>query len=108
MSRYSIPALSKTHEITVGWDPPLSTFFANVEDLTITDETADPYIFQVGQCLEAITEVMALVVKLQPYAIVPVEVIVRLQEDKHQPHERSPLQARMVAFFEHIFPSQGA
>lgn len=108
MSRYVIAARKATHKIIVGYDQPLSTFLANVEDLTITKETADPYIFGVGQRLAEVPTVEALATALAPYAVLPLDVLIQLRADQLVPYQRSLLQERMVQFFEHIRLKQDA
>ncbi len=37
MSRYQIPTIHRTHEAFVGWDAPMTTFFAQVFDRNVKD-----------------------------------------------------------------------
>ena len=101
MSRYAIPALQSTHAVIVGYDQPLRTFFANVEDLILDPEYHDPYIFQVGQRLRDVPTVEALATALAPYAVLPLDVLRQLRADQRVPYQRSALQERMVQFFAH-------
>jgi hypothetical protein len=75
MSRYEIPGLSCAHTVIVGWDPPLGTLFAQVQELGKT-------LFWVGTRLEEITRVRDLAEVLKQYAVVPVQIRGRLIADQ--------------------------
>ncbi len=81
MSRYAFPALDDDAlAVTVGWDPPLRTFFAQVEppgscgchDLLLWVGTTDCEITDVTQLARAVSE----------WGDIPSEVRWQLEEDR--------------------------
>src|SRR5262245_28101653 len=63
MSRYSVPAQHPALTVTVGWDNPLVTFFAQVFDPAI-EEDADACLLWIGTAPEALPTVAALQAQL--------------------------------------------
>jgi hypothetical protein len=59
MSRYSIPAQQPGLTVTVGWDNPLCTLFAQVFDPAIEDDEA-AYLLWIGTVLREIPTVARL------------------------------------------------
>ena len=97
MSRYTIPAHAARYHVVVGWDAPLSMFFGEVWDRTVSDEDDDAAcVLWAGAALGALPTVAALQTCLQAYATIPVDVVVQLQQDGANTKPRSPLQERMV------------
>jgi len=60
MSRYHIPTLSPHHTCVVGYDPPLGTFFAQIEDLTIPADDERHIVLWVGTEVQELGTVAAL------------------------------------------------
>jgi hypothetical protein len=72
MSRYPIPAYDPNYFVVVGWDAPLTTFFAQVEDLTIDDKQA-ALLLWIGDSDLAIPTINQLQAEIAPYATIPAE-----------------------------------
>jgi hypothetical protein len=66
MSRHTIPARDSKHSVTVGWDPPLQTYFAHVKDWTRDEE--DEMVLRVGGWFGEVQSVSALAVAILGYA----------------------------------------
>ena len=91
MSRYSIPAQQPGLTVTVGWDNPLCTFFAQVFDPSIEDDEAACLLW-IGTAPEAIPTVAALQVQLVGWATIPADIVDRLRRDQHAATPSTPLQ----------------
>ena len=102
MSRYPIAAYDPKYIVVVGWDAPMTTFFAQVEDLTINDEENDPIVFWIGDKDMAIPTISQLESEIAPYATISTEIIEQLQADYEQAWAPSPTQqfARQIAALE--------
>lgn len=84
MSRHTIPGINPDHDVVVGWDPPLQTYFAIVIDPT-KDEEDEAYnpLWLGADRYEEIDRVYDLVEKVKPYANVPPEVRRQLVIDRN-------------------------
>ena len=69
MSRYYIPAVAPHYTCVVGWDPPLGTFFARIEDLTVAVEDPRREVLWVGTGLHELLTVEALARAIAAYAV---------------------------------------
>jgi hypothetical protein len=97
MSRYAIPPDDQRFQVIVGWDAPLTTFFAQVFVTTVEAEEDDTAcVLWVGDDVQAITTVAALQDALQGYATMSPDIVARLQHDQATTPPRSPLQERML------------
>jgi hypothetical protein len=74
MSRYSIPAQQPGLTVIVGWDNPLTTFFAQVFNPSI-DEDEDACLLWIGTAPEAIPTVAALQAQLAGWATIPPDIV---------------------------------
>lgn len=76
MSRYEF-TISETLQCTVGWDPPLGTFFAQVR-------TPGPYglLFWIGTSIKECADLNTLYTYLKPYTTVPDAIKAQLQADQ--------------------------
>lgn len=92
MSRYIITGYDPRYSIALGWDAPMTTFFAQISDLTIDEEESDPIVLWVGDTDMAIPTINQLQAAIAPYAILPPEIIEQLQADYDQTWTPSPLQ----------------
>ena len=92
MSRYIVPGLNHDHLITVGYDPPLSTYFLQVDSYAAPLEE-DVWL---GTSPQAIPTVAALVEVTRPYAILSAEVQAQLQRDYETSSPPTPLQQAMI------------
>ncbi len=91
MSRYSIPAQNPALTVTVGWDNPLVTLFAQVFDPSI-EEDAEACLLWIGTAPEAIPTVAALQAQLADWATLPPDIVERLIRDQHAATPPTPLQ----------------
>jgi hypothetical protein len=91
MSRSSIPAQQPDLTVTVGWDNPLMTFFAQVFDPSI-EEDAKACLLWIGTAPEAIPTVAALQAQLVGWATIPVDIVDLLLRDQQAATPPTPLQ----------------
>jgi len=91
MSRYSLPAQQPGLTVTVGWDNPLGTFFAQVFDPSI-EEDADACLLWIGTAPEAIPTVAALQAQLTGWATIPPTIVDRLAREQQAATPPTPLQ----------------
>jgi hypothetical protein len=91
MSRYRIPAQDPGLTAIVGWDNPLTTFFAEVVDPSI-EEDEEAYVLWIGTEPEAIPTVAALQARLAGWATIPAEIVDRLTRDQQAATPPTPLQ----------------
>jgi hypothetical protein len=97
MSRHEIEPFAKRFEVTVGWDRPMNTFFAQVEDRELTDEDSDPVIVWVGTSHSEILQPEALQHHIARFVTIPQEIIDTLHADRSATMDRrdSTLQQAM-------------
>lgn len=102
MSRHSLPGHSPGLTIVVGWDQPLTTFFAQVtrEDAA-GDDVNDPVVLWLGGSPNEIEQPEDMSGPLAPYAILTEDVIASLNADRAANAGRGPtaLQREMLARF---------
>jgi hypothetical protein len=82
MSRYEVP-FDDCHEVFVGWDEALHTFFAQVcpaEDDDDCDD--DDLLLWVGTTPAEITSVSHLAYRLSKFAAIPLDVMRDLEADQ--------------------------
>src|SRR5215472_2051991 len=77
--------------VIVGWDNPLTTFFAQVFDPSIEDDEAACLLW-IGTAPEAIPTVAALQAQLAGWAMIPPDIVDRLVRDQHAATPPTPLQ----------------
>ncbi len=81
MSRHRLSALNPVHEIAVGWDRPLCTFFAHVID-TSADESDDARtVLWIGTDTGAVPDPITAIQAVEPYAAVPAGLEQMLRAD---------------------------
>jgi hypothetical protein len=90
MSRYTFEGNRPALSIIVGWDNPLTSFFAQVWDAG-EPENRDLKLW-VGAGPERVTTVAALAMLLAPYGEIPSEILAQLAEDYGLRTEPTPLQ----------------
>src|SRR5262249_30520613 len=82
MSRYAIPSDDRRLQVIVGWDAPLTTFFAQVFATTVdADDDDAACVPWVGDDVQALTIVAALQDTLQEYATMSPDIVAWLQHD---------------------------
>jgi len=94
MSRYSIPATDPALICVVGYDPPLETYFAQVEDPNDPDETTAIRLW-LGCAPQALPTVAQLQEHLSGWAVMPQDVWAQLIADKSAAAPPTPLQQWM-------------
>jgi hypothetical protein len=102
MSRHVIPALSDRFSVTVGWDRPMNSYFAQVEDLEIDSDTSDPMLVWVGTSHSEIPHPEALQRHIARYAAIPDGMLETLRADRAATLDRGDtrLQRDMQIFVE--------
>jgi hypothetical protein len=96
-SRRSIPARAPDLIVVVGWDNPLSTFFAQVERVQDADDQREPVLLWIGSLLGEATQAEQLVDPLAPYAELTPEFVERLRADRAADADRGPSVLQRVA-----------
>ncbi|MCB8882908.1 hypothetical protein ACELLULO517_21860 [Acidisoma cellulosilytica] len=98
MSRHEIPARNPQHTVAVGWDNPLSTFFAQVSRPVDDEDEEDPIILWVGADRpREILTVEDLARCLAPFADLSPEMMERLRADRGAKLDQAPTQAQREA-----------
>lgn len=109
MSRYSIPAIHSEHQIVVGWDSPLASFFAEVIDQSLeaaiergecSEDDVDPMLLWVGAIPGEIPTLEQLQSAIASFATIPNDIVEQLQSDYDHPWSPSPMQQSMRRFIE--------
>lgn len=99
MSRYAIrPHTDASLSVVVGFDHPLSTFFANVIRPAAEDDPSyaeDEIVMMIGCFTAEVTTVDKLADIIRCYAYIPNEVREAMERDAQQPYELSPLQVKL-------------
>lgn len=97
MSRHELEPFAKRYEVTVGWDRPLNTYFAQVKDLQVTDEDDDPVIVWVGTSYSEILRPEDLQAHTAAFATIPHATLEALRSDRAGTLDKgnSPLQRVM-------------
>ena len=98
MSRYIVRGLNPDHLITVGFDPPLQSFFLQVDSYAAPLEE-DVWL---GTSPQAIPTVAALVEVTRPYAILTAEVQAQLEQDYETRTTPTPLQRAMIRLAQRV------
>jgi hypothetical protein len=89
MSRYNITARDPALTVAIGWDNPLSTFFAIVTDERIDDDESRVLLW-VGTDTAEIPRAEDLASLLAPYAVVSADHIATLRADHAADLDRGP------------------
>jgi hypothetical protein len=84
MSHYTLEAAGPDHEVVVGWDNQLETFFAQVWD-NRNEEEESPVLW-VGCRRGEVPSADLLAALVRPYAEIPEATLEQLQEDYAQRH----------------------
>lgn len=82
MSRHTISAREPHHVAVVGWDQPLRTFFAQVEDKRIDKGQGDAVVLWAGASRPWIDEPEMLRAPLAPFAELSDEMAATLRADR--------------------------
>ena len=96
MSRYYIPGKVERHDVTVGWDAPMNTYFGQVIDKN--DETDTPKHW-VGTRHGEIQSVDRLQKSMEPYAAIPEPTRKNLAADRVNSPQPSRFQQETGKWF---------
>lgn len=80
MSRHELPAADGL-EVVVGWDPPLSTFFAQVWDRRLEEDDPAAELLWIGCAPREINDIQKVMDAVKPWATFPDEVKRALYRD---------------------------
>lgn len=89
MSRHEIPAKQPGLTVVVGWDNPMTTFFAQVEDESAGDD-ADPIVLWLGGSRREVLRPEDLVLPLAPFADLTGAHLDQLRADRAGDADRGP------------------
>ena len=101
MSRYPFPTPDPRCTAVVGWDNPLTTFFAQIFNSSIEDDD-EACVLWIGTAPEAITTVAALQAQLAGWAAIPPDIVDRLTRDQQAATLPTSLQRWAHRFFEGV------
>ena len=108
MSRYNLtlkPGVDQNISVTVGWDCPLRSFFAQVHE-EVPD--SDPKtLLEIGNNYDEIKDIEVIQEAIAPYAELPKDIAVELVKDSGMPHVQSSLQRQMEALAKSLPRSSG-
>jgi hypothetical protein len=96
MSRYKISATQDNHEVFVGWDAPMTTFFIQVFDRGISDPD-EQLVVWIGDDV-SIPTLQRLQDIVANHATIPTEIVEQLQADYDRAWSPSPLQQQHRRF----------
>ena len=83
MSQHTLEPLQSHHEVTIGWDPPLSNFFLQVHDRDVAEDEGDPVIVWLGADRPATElDVDRVLKEAANWAVIPEDLRERLLRDK--------------------------
>lgn len=103
MSRYVIKH-DEHHEVVVGWDNPLQTFFAQVYDLKATEddlgEGDEVMLVWVGTQPRQITDIDKLREFVYNFAVIESDVRQKLESDQLNAIPPTPLQQHFIKLME--------
>jgi len=102
MSRYVLPAHDPTLRVTVGWDPPLQTFFAQVVRPTTAPHADGRLVAWIGTRTQEIPSVVQLGRQLAAYAAIPPATQARLAREQRASRPPTALQVRLRQVLEHL------
>jgi hypothetical protein len=97
MSRHNIPAKLPQYSAVVGWDAPLMTFFAQVEEENPADEDDAVVLWLGGQDREY-TRAEDMIEPLAPYAELTPDTIETLRADRAATLDTGPTPLQRFRF----------
>ncbi len=89
MSRHEIPAKYQGLTVVVGWDNPMITYFAQVEDESAGDDT-DPIVLWLGASHREVLRPEDLALPLAPFADLTKAHLDQLRADRAGDADRGP------------------
>lgn len=82
MSRHDLTPFDPAHEVTVGWDPPLRSYFAQVLDTAGDEEDGTYEVLWIGIRLQEVLNPAAVIAAVAPFASVPADLLGQLARDR--------------------------
>ena len=82
MSRHTLSALKATHDVVVGWDRPMGTFFAQVTDLEAPDEDGDLIVWIGATCYGEVVLASKVIEAVRSYAVIPASLQATLEAEQ--------------------------
>ena len=82
MSRHDLTPFDPAHEVTVGWDPPLQTYFAQVLDTAVGEESLAYEVLWIGTGLCEVPNLAIVIAAVAPFASVPAGLPGQLARDR--------------------------
>ena len=104
MSRHLLPAHDPTLRVTVGWDPPLQTFFGQVVRPATAPYADDTLVVWIGTRAQEIASVAQLCRQLAAYAAIPRATQVRLAREQCASRPPTALQVRLRQALDQLEP----
>jgi len=90
MSRREIPCRKPGFTVVVGWDNPMSTFFAQVTRIQDAEDDSDPVVLWLGGFSGEVRRAEDLVQPLRPFADLTAEHIAQLRANRAAQADRGP------------------
>lgn len=81
MSRHDLIPFDPDHEVVVGWDPPLRTYFAQVLDTAADEESDDFEVLWIGTGPHEVLNPATVIAAVTPFASVPADLAEQLACD---------------------------
>lgn len=82
MSRHDLIPFDPVHEVVVGWDPGLATFFAQVLDTAASEESDAYEVLWIGTSPHEVLNPAAVIAAVAPFASVPADLLGQLARDR--------------------------
>jgi hypothetical protein len=82
MSRHELDPLNAAHEVVIGWDPPLRTYFAQVFDTAADEESDGREVLWIGTGFREVPDPTAVIAAVTPFASVPAGLLDQLTRDR--------------------------
>ena len=107
MSCYPVPAHDATLVVTVGWDPPLQTFFGQVKRRATAADEEDVCVAWMGTSPQAIATVAQLCATMRRYADISATTAMLLTRDQASSSPPTAFQMRMRHLLDELAQQQG-
>ena len=82
MSRHELDPINPAHEVVLGWDPPMCTYFAQVLDSTAGEESDAYEVLWIGIRFQEVLNPASVVAAVAPFATVPADLLGQLARDR--------------------------
>jgi hypothetical protein len=81
MSRHDLISFDPAHEVVLGWDPPMGTFFAQVLDNLADEEDGTYEVLWIGTRFQEVLNPATVIAAVAPFATVPAGLLDQLARD---------------------------